>query len=80
VKDTGIGISQENQQKLFTLFGMVNSSRGINPNGSGIGLTICKKIVEQMEGNIKVISQENVDSTFIVTFKCVPIQANLIDL
>ena len=44
VTDTGIGIKEENQSKLFKLFGMVenNNQRDINPNGWGIGLTVSK--------------------------------------
>ena len=44
VSDTGIGITQENQSKLFKLFGMVRNSNQseINPNGWGIGLTVSK--------------------------------------
>jgi len=42
VKDTGIGISQKQQEKLFTLFGMVSETKSLNPNGTGIGLTISK--------------------------------------
>ena len=44
VTDTGIGIKEENQPKLFKLFGMVknNNQKDINPNGWGIGLTVSK--------------------------------------
>ena len=44
VSDTGIGIKEKNQSKLFKLFGMVknNEQKDINPNGSGIGLTVSK--------------------------------------
>ena len=44
VTDTGIGIEEENQSKLFKLFGMVKSNNqiDINPNGWGIGLTVSK--------------------------------------
>ena len=44
VSDTGIGITRENQSKLFKLFGMVKNSNQseINPNGWGIGLTVSK--------------------------------------
>ena len=44
VSDTGIGITKENQSKLFKLFGMVknNNQNEINPNGWGIGLTVSK--------------------------------------
>jgi len=58
VEDTGIGISVHNQKKLFKLFGMVNKNRDFNPNGTGLGLTICKRLAEAMEGTISVKSSE----------------------
>lgn len=45
VKDTGIGISKQNQKNLFQLFGMVQESRKMNTNGIGLGLVISKQIV-----------------------------------
>ena len=46
VIDTGIGISQENQEKLFKLFGFLEESQAHNKNGVGLGLAISKQIVE----------------------------------
>jgi signal transduction histidine kinase len=43
VIDTGIGIKEKYRPKLFKLFGMISEARNVNPNGTGIGLTICKK-------------------------------------
>jgi signal transduction histidine kinase len=42
VRDTGIGISKENQKKLFKLFGFVEDSEHMNRNGVGLGLVIAK--------------------------------------
>ena len=50
VKDTGIGIKEEDQKKLFKLFGMIDSSRDVNSTGTGLGLTICCLIIEKMDG------------------------------
>lgn len=69
VKDTGVGISQDNQSKLFNLFGKIDSNRSLNPHGIGLGLTICKKFSELLGGNIEVKSQENVGSSFIFRIK-----------
>lgn len=66
VKDTGIGISSEQQAMLFTMFSMVSDSKLLNPNGSGIGLTVSKKYVEAMGGEIHLESIE--DEGTIVTF------------
>jgi len=57
VQDTGIGIKLENQPKLFTLFGMVGSNKHINPNGSGIGLTVSRKYAESLGGAITLSSE-----------------------
>ena len=46
VKDTGIGIKEEDQTKLFNLFGSLKSTKLLNPNGIGLGLHICKMIVQ----------------------------------
>ena len=45
VKDTGIGIKNDDKNKLFTLFGRLESSSAINTTGIGLGLNICLKIV-----------------------------------
>lgn len=57
VKDTGIGIKEEDKPKLFKLFSQLSDQR-INPNGSGIGLTISRKYLEKLGGEILAESQE----------------------
>jgi two-component system CheB/CheR fusion protein len=46
VEDTGIGISPKDMAKLFGLFGKLKDEENINQHGVGLGLTICKRIVE----------------------------------
>jgi two-component system sensor histidine kinase/response regulator len=46
VQDTGVGIKEENLKKLFKLFGFLDSTKELNTNGIGLGLHICKMIVE----------------------------------
>ena len=46
VRDTGIGIPPENINKLFKLFGQVKSAHKVNQNGSGLGLAVCKCLIE----------------------------------
>ena len=50
VVDTGIGIKQGDINKLFTLFGKLSLSNGINQNGVGLGLTISKQLTEKLGG------------------------------
>lgn len=52
VSDTGIGIKEEDRKKLFCLFGKLETTAGINTSGIGLGLSICKKIVEVFDGGI----------------------------
>ena len=66
VKDTGIGIKEENLEKIFDRF-VKFEQLGANKDGSGIGLALVKHIVQQLKGKIEVVSTENSGSTFTVT-------------
>ena len=52
VTDTGIGIKEEDQTKLFQFFGKINDPGNINKGGMGLGLTISKMIVNELNGSI----------------------------
>ena len=52
VSDSGIGIKKEDQEKLFKMFGKLESTATINTSGVGLGLSICKNIIEGMSGSI----------------------------
>ena len=69
VTDTGVGIRSEDLNKLFTLFGKIDSSSSLNPQGVGLGLTICKKLSRAMDGDISVESTYGSGSTFTFTIK-----------
>eukprot|EP00347_Sterkiella_histriomuscorum_P015876 403355346 len=52
VNDTGVGVPKEDEEKLFKLFGKLETSKKLNTKGIGLGLNICKKIVEACGGTI----------------------------
>lgn len=64
VKDTGIGITENDQDKLFKLFGYLKSTEQMNTQGIGLGLYICKQIVEEFGGQIHVDSVPHRGSAF----------------
>lgn len=69
VKDSGIGISKENQEKLFKLDCNYTTVGTADETGSGLGLILCKEFAERNGGDIWVESEENKGSEFILTLK-----------
>lgn len=68
IADNGIGISSEDRQHIFERFYRCDKVRGRESGSSGLGLTICKSIVEMMGGTISVESELGKGSTFKITF------------
>jgi PAS domain S-box-containing protein len=65
IKDNGIGISKENQEKLFKAFTQIDSSSCRVYEGTGLGLVLVKNFIEQHHGNIWVESEIGSGSSFI---------------
>lgn len=75
VRDTGIGIPLDKQELIFTRFSRLHPSyQGIYP-GSGLGLALVKRFIQDLEGEVELASQENKGSTFICT---IPFKAALL--
>ena len=72
IKDSGVGISEENLSKLFMNFGKLEEHAAGNKRGTGLGLSICKSLIELMGGSVTVESEVGVGTTFIMqlTTKC----------
>ncbi len=64
VRDTGIGIAKADQDKLFKSFSQVDSSISRKYGGTGLGLNICKQLIELMGGNIFVESNPGAGTVF----------------
>lgn len=67
VRDTGIGISAEDQQSLFSEFFRSNNPEALRVEGTGLGLSIVKRIVDRHAGTIEVASRLGDGTTFTVT-------------
>ncbi len=67
VKDTGMGISDEDKEKLFESFQRLNEQKNKYVEGTGLGLSITKQLIDMMGGSVSVESVIDEGSTFTVT-------------
>lgn len=77
VKDNGIGIPKNMQDKIFDTFTQVDSSLTRNFEGSGIGLSLAKSIVEMHKGEITTKSELGIGSEFIIKLPIKPIEQEI---
>ncbi len=73
VKDTGRGIKEEDQSRIFEPYFQVGEEEAKLPGSSGLGLSIVNKLVKMLQGRIELVSQIDHGSTFTVFF---PIESN----
>ena len=79
VLDTGIGIAKENHAAVFKEFTQAHKGIEKKFGGTGLGLTISKKIIELLEGSISLESQEGQGSIFTITLPAIPAENVLRD-
>lgn len=68
ISDSGIGISKDEQNKVFDKFYRTDKSRNKNSGGTGLGMAICKKIIQMHNGIIHIESKENIGTTIKLEF------------
>ncbi|MGO1500535.1 MAG: ATP-binding protein [Marinobacter sp.] len=76
VTDTGIGISKEGLRRIFSPFSQADTQTSRLYGGTGLGLTLCRQLIERMHGDIKVSSKEQQGARFTVTLP-IPVYSNL---
>lgn len=72
VADSGIGIAKDQLNKIFDRFYQINMSQTSEVEGSGLGLTLAKELVELLRGKISVTSQKGIGTTFTIMLPVLP--------
>ncbi len=79
IKDTGIGMSSDELSKLFQPFVQADATVTRNFGGTGLGLVISKKLMQQMQGDIRVESVKGIGSCFEIVVNCETQHLSLVD-
>ena len=68
IEDSGIGIPDEHQKRIFDSFYQVSSKSGKRYDGTGLGLAITMRLIKAMNGEIRLVSKPNIGTIFTITF------------
>jgi len=68
IVDNGLGIRKKDKHRLFTMFGSIREN---NPQGIGLGLCICKQIVQKFGGEMGFMSSRGKNTVFFFTFETI---------
>ncbi len=79
VSDTGIGIAPEDQARIFSPFEQAGTPASSGVQGSGLGLSITRRLVNLMNGELSMTSEAGQGSEFVVTFANVPVSQKAVD-
>ena len=70
VKDEGVGIPTEEIPRIFSRYGNISSRATAGEQSNGIGLSIVKRIIDELNGKIRCQSAPGLGTSFIIEFKC----------
>ena len=69
IQDLGVGIPEDMIDKIFVEFGKLDDPQKLNNEGTGLGMSISKRIIDLMHGDISVVSTVNVGTSFEITLR-----------